>query len=61
MLLGHWEDFFSAPRFDRKPKPVALTDPDEFIRRAKQANPGGSWALPNPGQTLSFEETAVAG
>jgi hypothetical protein len=56
MLLGHWEDFFSAPRFDRKPKPVTLSDPDDFIRRMKAANPGGSWHLPNPGETFTFQE-----
>jgi hypothetical protein len=58
LLLGHWENFFSAPRFDRKPKPVLLSNPDEFIRRMKAAHPEGSWALPNPGETFTFKESA---
>lgn len=49
VILGHWENFFEAPRVD--PEPVPFTLLPDFVARLRRALDGddGGWSLPMPG------------
>jgi hypothetical protein len=53
VLLGHWEDFFEAPR--PNPKPVPFTDLGDFVLRLERALPDGAgWHIPLPNTRFRF-------
>lgn len=46
VLLGHWEDFFTAP--DKCVRPVRFTDLAIFLKRMRESLPAdGAWILPD--------------
>jgi hypothetical protein len=57
IVLGHWENFFISQ--EKPPRPVALTDVEEFIARIEHVLPDSArWVLPKPHAVLRIAQCA---